>query len=128
MTALPPSARPHVDEAALPWTGLTVGQARLTLTTWEVPRRLRRSYETAIVAIGLDLLVVLDTKLTDPSVNSVALETLPNSGGTLADARSLLSGWHFAKESLTDREQRVLYVVEGLLRLVDERSPRGYLH
>lgn len=45
---------------------------------------------------------------------------LPWTTLTLAEARSRLAGWHFAKESLSDGEREILYVAEALLRLIDE--------
>jgi hypothetical protein len=47
---------------------------------------------------------------------------LPWTGLTVGEARSRLAGWHFAKESLTDGEAAILYVAEGLLRLMDEEA------
>lgn len=39
---------------------------------------------------------------------------------TLSRARSILTGLHFTKESLSKREQEILAIAEGLLRLIDE--------
>ena len=47
---------------------------------------------------------------------------LPWTSLTLEQVRSELSGLHFTKESLTEQERRILYLAEGLLRLVDELS------
>lgn len=52
--------------------------------------------------------------------------TLPWTALTLDEARAKLSGWHFAKECLSDGENEILYVAEALLRLIDERDPNGY--
>lgn len=41
---------------------------------------------------------------------------------TLSEARSRLSGLHFAKEALTDSEREILYVAEALLRYVDRQE------
>ena len=49
---------------------------------------------------------------------------LPWTDLTLEDARSKLSGLHFAKEALTDREREILYIAEALLRLIDEKNLR----
>lgn len=46
--------------------------------------------------------------------------TLPRTGLSLDDARRKLSGWHFAKEALSEGEREILYVAEGLLRLIDQ--------
>lgn len=54
------------------------------------------------------------------------LTMLPLTATTLDEARSKLSGLHFAKESLSSGEREILYLAEGLLRLVDEEDPRGY--
>lgn len=51
---------------------------------------------------------------------------LPATGLTVDQARSKLSGWHFAKECLSDGERDILHVAEGLLRLIDAGDPRGY--
>jgi len=45
---------------------------------------------------------------------------LPGTGISLDAARAKLTGLHFAKEMLTDNEREVLYLAEGLLRLVDD--------
>lgn len=45
---------------------------------------------------------------------------LPMTDVTLEDAASQLTFLHLNKESLTDGERTVLYVAEGLLRLVEE--------
>ena len=47
-------------------------------------------------------------------------DLLPWTGMSLKEARSKLSGLHFAKESLTDGEREILYIAEALLRRVDE--------
>lgn len=44
---------------------------------------------------------------------------LPKTDLTLNDARQKLAGWHFGQESLSKGEREILYVAEGLLRLVD---------
>lgn len=44
---------------------------------------------------------------------------LPLTTLTLNDARSKLSGWHFAKEALSDGEREILEVAEALMRLID---------
>lgn len=49
-----------------------------------------------------------------------AATPLPMTGLSLDDARRKLSGWHFAKEALSETEREVLYVAEGLLRLIDD--------
>lgn len=46
-------------------------------------------------------------------------EFLPNTSLTLDDARSRLSGLHFAKEALSATEREVLYIAEALLRHID---------
>jgi hypothetical protein len=50
---------------------------------------------------------------------------LPQTGLSLDEARARLSGWHFAKEALTEGERSILFVAEGLLRLLDEDDPDG---
>jgi hypothetical protein len=45
---------------------------------------------------------------------------LPRTGVTLEQARRQISGLHFSKETLSDHERALLYLTEGLLRLVDE--------
>lgn len=52
--------------------------------------------------------------LNDPSV------VLPRTGITLDAARNTLTGLHFAKESLSASEREILYIAEGLLRLIDD--------
>lgn len=47
---------------------------------------------------------------------------LPNTSLTLDEARSRLSGWHFAKETLSDGERDILYVAEALLRRLDAQE------
>lgn len=47
---------------------------------------------------------------------------LPWTGITLQEARQELSNLHFAKESLSPGERRILYLAEGLLRLADPES------
>lgn len=47
-------------------------------------------------------------------------EFLPWTGMTLKEARSRLSGYHFAKEMLSDGERDILYIAEALLRKIDE--------
>lgn len=47
-------------------------------------------------------------------------DLLPWTGTTLKDARSKLSGLHFAKEGLTDGEREILYIAEALLRRIDD--------
>lgn len=44
---------------------------------------------------------------------------LPNTSMTLDDARSRLSGLHFAKDALSDGERNILYIAEALLRHID---------
>lgn len=51
---------------------------------------------------------------------------LPRTAVTLSQARARLTGWHHAKESLSENEQEILYLAEGLLRLVDAVDPGGY--
>lgn len=51
---------------------------------------------------------------------------LPHTGLTLDQTRAKLSGLHFAQEVLSDKEREILYLAEGLLRLIDERDPNGY--
>lgn len=41
---------------------------------------------------------------------------------TLDDARRKLAALHFAKEALSDGEQEILALAEGLLRLLDVRA------
>lgn len=48
-----------------------------------------------------------------------AEEFLPKTAMTLREARSRLSGLHFAKDALTDTEREVLYIAEALLRYID---------
>ena len=48
-----------------------------------------------------------------------ASTTLPKTGITLAEARTTLSGLHFATEALSEGEREILYIAEGLLRLID---------
>lgn len=48
---------------------------------------------------------------------------LPRIGMTLSEATSILSGLHFAQESLTDTEREILRIAEGLLRLI---NPTAY--
>jgi len=47
---------------------------------------------------------------------------------SLSNARSQASGWHFAKESLSSEEHRMLRVMEELLLELDILSRRGYAH
>lgn len=53
-------------------------------------------------------------------VSTKEADLLPWTGMTLKEARSKLSGLHFAKEGLTDGEREILYIAEALLRRVDE--------
>lgn len=45
--------------------------------------------------------------------------SLPRTSLTLDEARTRLSGLHFAKEALSEHEREILYIAEGLLRLID---------
>lgn len=45
---------------------------------------------------------------------------------TLDQVRSKLSGFHFAKECLSDGEREILTLAERLLSELDELDPRGY--
>lgn len=47
---------------------------------------------------------------------------LPMTTLTLDGARDRLAGWHFAKESLTNREREILFVAEAVLRELDLRT------
>lgn len=47
------------------------------------------------------------------------VDLLPNTSLTLGDARSRLSGLHFAKDALSDSEREILYIAEALLRHID---------
>ena len=38
---------------------------------------------------------------------------------SLSDLRAKASGWHFAKEMLTDSERQMLAVIEELLKEID---------
>lgn len=58
--------------------------------------------------------------LTEAIFATKEADLLPWTGTTLKEARSKLSGLHFAKESLTDGEREILYIAEALLRRVDE--------
>lgn len=49
-------------------------------------------------------------------------EFLPGTTVTLDEARSRLSGLHFAKEALSDTEREVLYLAEALLRHIDAQD------
>ena len=51
-------------------------------------------------------------------------DLLPWTGITVREARDKLSALHFAKESLTGGEREILYIAEGLLRLIDEAEAR----
>lgn len=59
------------------------------------------------------------------SHDAAASRELPSSSLTLDDARAKLSGWHFAKEALSDGEREILFVAEALLREID-RIEGGY--
>lgn len=61
-----------------------------------------------------------------PAAPAFEPTVLPQTDVTLDTARLRLSGWHFAKESLSDTERDILFVAEGLLRLIDEADPDGY--
>lgn len=50
---------------------------------------------------------------------------LPWTSITIDEARAKLSGLHFAKEALSDGEREILYIAEGLLRVLDDRDPNG---
>jgi hypothetical protein len=41
-------------------------------------------------------------------------------GLSIDEARRKLSGLHFAKEALSPGEREILYIAEGLMRLIDE--------
>ena len=67
----------------------------------------------------------------DTAVENVTVEEeygtiLPWTGLTVSDARSRLSGLHFAKDVLSEAEREILYIAEGLLRLLDEEAPEGF--
>lgn len=47
-------------------------------------------------------------------------DLLPWTGMSLKEARSKLSGLHFAKEQLSDGEREILYIAEALLKRIDE--------
>ena len=47
---------------------------------------------------------------------------LPRTNMTLQEAKDKLTAWHHMKEQLTSTEQEILYIAEGLLRLVDPES------
>ena len=47
---------------------------------------------------------------------------LPWTDLTFEQARNQLSAFHFSQESLTPGERQILYIAEGLLRLVDPES------
>lgn len=49
-------------------------------------------------------------------------------GDRIEDLRSRLSGWHFAKEWLSDEEREMLYVAEQLMDLLDGIADTGFLH
>lgn len=49
-------------------------------------------------------------------------DLLPATGMTLGEARSRLSGYHFSKEALSQGERDILYLAEGLLRLIDSEG------
>lgn len=51
---------------------------------------------------------------------------LPQTSITLERARARLSGLHFAMECLSDGERDILYIAEGLLRLLDTQDDTGY--
>lgn len=50
---------------------------------------------------------------------------VPQTGITLEHARTLISALHFAKEALTQQERDILYLAEGLLRLIDAGDENG---
>jgi hypothetical protein len=41
---------------------------------------------------------------------------------TIVQARQKIAGWHFAKESLTDRERSILHVAERLMCVLDDEA------
>lgn len=63
-----------------------------------------------------------------PAVVVFSRETLiplglhPHAGEPLSAVRSRLSGFHFAKESLSDGEQEILALAEALLAVLDAEA------
>jgi hypothetical protein len=53
-------------------------------------------------------------------------QPIETKAGPMADIRGKASGWHFAKEALSDTERGMLHVLEGLVDLVDGLTPNGY--
>ena len=53
---------------------------------------------------------------------SINDQVLPWTDLTFEQARSQLSAFHFSMESLAPGERQILYIAEGLLRLVDPES------
>jgi hypothetical protein len=118
-------------DTVLPWTAITLDQARQTITGWEPLRPGDQWNDEGLMRdIGLGLLDLLDTASTGgpPPATETGAVLLPGMDEPLDRARGRLAGWHFAKEMLSARERSLLYTVEGVLRLVDIHAPRGYAH
>jgi hypothetical protein len=64
----------------------------------------------------------------DPDTGVTVIPDGAHAGERLSDVRSRLSGYHFAKESLTRGELDILLLAEALLELIDAEDPRGYRH
>lgn len=52
-------------------------------------------------------------------------QLLPWTGITVGEARQRLAILHFSQEILTEKERDILYLAEGLLRLLDPESYGG---
>lgn len=120
----------RTDATRLPRTTLLVADARDLLGRWRAPRSSRRNYEAEMLSIARGYLSLLDADgvlVRDESGRILLAPGSLSKVETLEQARSKTSGWHFAKEVLTSREQELLYVTEGLLRLLDEQTSGGYL-
>lgn len=68
----------------------------------------------------------VDENVSDTTHDFDGKTILPNTGLTLEEVRSKLSGLHFSQESLSDGERHILYMAEGLLRILDEEDERKY--
>jgi len=64
----------------------------------------------------------------DPETGVTIIPDGAYAGTKLSDVRSRLSGYHFAKEALTQGERDILALAEALLNVIDAEDPHGYRH
>lgn len=107
-----------------------VAEINVLLKAKDDPREAMRWWMTPALPGGLTPAEAAVAGGHDDALRTMAAEVaadwepsvLPLTGVTLDDARTRITALHFAREALSDAEDELLTLAEGLLRLLDERA------